>query len=168
MNQINPNTLPALIDDIPKENKVRYFFRLINLRKTHKMTQSDLAEILDVDQSYISMLETGRTQASAELLDKIAETFDVTLDYLQQDAYTIETAKQVIAEQVELIASKGLDISKADRAFLLSVIKTLQPHVLVEEKITQRVNEDGKMAYERALRKIEIAKSDEKDKQQRE
>ena len=153
----------ALLDALPEGKKpIKYFFTLVELRKTHKMSQTELAEVLGVDQSYVSMLETGRETASAELLEKIATFFDVSIDYLHQDAYTIETAKQIIAEQVQQIHRKGLEITKADRTFLLQVIRALQPQIMVEESITQRVNSDGTQAYERAVKKLQAFEENNK------
>lgn len=46
---------------------------------THK---GELADLLDTTQVQISLYETGKDDPSPELLEKIAEIFDVTIDYL--------------------------------------------------------------------------------------
>ena len=56
--------------------------RLKGLRKQNHMTQTDLAERLNVTQTAISQWETGRTRPDQELLGKIASIFSVSVDYL--------------------------------------------------------------------------------------
>ena len=155
------NTAIALLPDLP-ETPVKYNYTLVNLRKEAELTQHELAAVLGVSYQSVAFWETGRRKPTLESLQKYADHFKVGIDFLLEDAYTVETAKQIIAEQVTLIHNKGLDITKADRLFLLQVIKILAPQILVEEKITQRVGEDGQTLYERAIRKLELYK--EKDR----
>ena len=54
--------------------------RISELRKQRKLSQSQLAELANVTDSYISHIETGRKKASLESLVKIAAALDVTLD----------------------------------------------------------------------------------------
>ncbi|MBQ2879339.1 MAG: helix-turn-helix transcriptional regulator [Anaerotignum sp.] len=56
--------------------------RLRALRKENNMTQADLGQKLNYGYSAIANYETGRNQPSISDLMKIAETFDVSIDYL--------------------------------------------------------------------------------------
>ena len=57
--------------------------RLKDLRKAHpELTQAKLAEILDVSQQAVGLLERGKNMPSHELVFKIASFFNVTTDYL--------------------------------------------------------------------------------------
>ena len=150
------DNLPVVLDKMPQP-KIKIWYGLVQLRKSHNMTQTELAKMLDVDQSFISHLEKGKKKCPDHLLPKLASIFDTEVDILLEDAYTIDNAKQVIAEQVQLIANKPMEkVTDRDKAFLLQVIRTLQPQILVEEKITQKVGFDGEQAYERAIKKVRI------------
>jgi len=46
--------------------------RIQEIRKRHKFTQAELAEILDIDPKHMSKIECGNHFPSFELLDKIA------------------------------------------------------------------------------------------------
>ncbi len=48
-------------------------------RKQHKITQEKLAEIVGVDNGYISKLEVGQNFPSISTLEKIAQALDVEL-----------------------------------------------------------------------------------------
>lgn len=152
---MNEDQALQILPSIP-DQPVKMWGTLIELRKSKNMTQKELADILEIDQSMMSFIENGKRKCPEHILHKLTEIFDVSVDYILQDMYTIETAKQIVAEQVAMIARKGLDITKADRQFILQVIRTLQPSVLVEEKITQTVGADKKMEFQRAVRKVEV------------
>lgn len=51
-------------------------------RKEQKLTQEKLSEIIDVSPSYVSEIERGSSIASLATITKIAETLDLSLDYL--------------------------------------------------------------------------------------
>ena len=55
---------------------------LIELRKQHKMTQREVAKILDISQPSYIRYENGTSEPTIENLIKLADLFDVSLDYL--------------------------------------------------------------------------------------
>ena len=56
--------------------------RIRLLRQERKWTQAELAERLGIHQKQVSAYERGVNLPSTEILIKLADIFDVTLDYL--------------------------------------------------------------------------------------
>ncbi|MDU1031901.1 helix-turn-helix transcriptional regulator [Clostridium sp.] len=56
--------------------------RLKELRKSNKLTQSELGKILGVGKTTISMYETGNSTPNDEIKLKISEYFNISVDYL--------------------------------------------------------------------------------------
>lgn len=56
--------------------------RLIEQRKLNKLTQRQLAEYLQITQPSYIRYENGSAEPSLETLVKIADYFDVSVDYL--------------------------------------------------------------------------------------
>ena len=56
--------------------------RLIEQRKLNKVTQRQLAEYLQIAQPSYIRYENGSAEPSLETLVKIADYFDVSVDYL--------------------------------------------------------------------------------------
>lgn len=52
------------------------------LRKSAKLNQAQMAEVLGITQAAISKIEKGERAASIEVLCALADYFDVSLDYL--------------------------------------------------------------------------------------
>lgn len=56
--------------------------RIRDLRRTHKLTQAQLAEKLGVDNTTISKWEADIYEPNSEMLNKLAEFFEKPVDYL--------------------------------------------------------------------------------------
>ncbi len=56
--------------------------RLFELRNSQKLNQEELANKLGIKKTTYWSYETGRTEPDIETLKKIADYFDVSLDYL--------------------------------------------------------------------------------------
>lgn len=56
--------------------------RIKSLRENSGLTQSNLANYLQVDQSLVSMIEKGKRTLTAEMLDKLAALFGLEVSTL--------------------------------------------------------------------------------------
>ncbi|MEW6661360.1 MAG: helix-turn-helix domain-containing protein [Bacillota bacterium] len=81
------------------------------LREQYGFTQGQLAEYLNVDQSYISKCEKNERQFSVDILEKTGNLFGCSLEYFTNDetecspAAIALRAKAVTAEDLETIAT---------------------------------------------------------------
>lgn len=75
-------------------------------RELNKMTQKDIAEILEVEPGTISKYETGMIEPNIESLKRLAETFSITVDELIKDEKNFDVTKinvlEVLREQKEM------------------------------------------------------------------
>lgn len=85
--------------------------RFSELRSRSGFSQKQLAEFLDVDQSYISKCEKNERQFSADKLEKAAELFGCTMDYFVNESCEFAQiplalrAKSLNAEDLSTIAA---------------------------------------------------------------
>ena len=56
--------------------------RIKKCRKSKKITQEKLAELIDVSSNTISLIENGNQSFMIDKLDQFAKVFNVTTDYL--------------------------------------------------------------------------------------
>jgi len=81
------------------------------LREQYGFTQEQLAQYLNVDQSYISKCEKNERQFSVDILEKAGNLFGCSLEYFTNDeteyspAAIALRAKAVTAEDLETIAT---------------------------------------------------------------
>lgn len=85
---------------------------LLNLRERFNITQKELAKILNLSQNAISKYENGITEPDIKTLILIADTFNVTIDWLvgrntnNQKKYFTDEEKNKINEALMIINKK--------------------------------------------------------------
>lgn len=98
--------------------------RLKLLRNEKDLKQSELADILGVSNSTIGMYEQGRRYPDLDTLQKIADYFDVSVDYLlgRTDIRKFEDFPEEVQRVTNLIGkigeSKLIALEKFIRDFL--------------------------------------------------
>lgn len=92
------------------------------LRKQQGWSQAELAARVGVHLNHINRIETGRTIAAIDVGVKLAEAFEVTLDYLVNNASgkaeEIRIEDQTFAEKIRLLNS----LDAEDRQMILRSI----------------------------------------------
>ena len=80
--------------------------RILELRKERNMTQMSLSTSIHVSQETISAYETGRHDPTAENLIRIANFFQVSVDYLlrRSDCRIAQSYDQLSPEDAELLS----------------------------------------------------------------
>jgi len=78
-NGSTPSAFPSLEVTMPREV---FAVTLKMLRLQHGLTQQELAEQLGISAVTISGYELGRREPSIEILERIADCFGVSVDYL--------------------------------------------------------------------------------------
>ena len=58
------------------------FVRLKNLREDHYLSQSDIAKYLNISQRTYSYYETGGRDIPIQILIKLADYYNTSIDYL--------------------------------------------------------------------------------------
>jgi transcriptional regulator with XRE-family HTH domain len=94
---------------------VNFYKVLKELRLEENLTQEDISNLLHIDRSNIANYERGKRLPSLESLIKIAEFFNVSLDYLilgkrfgaekgeEGEVYSQETFRELMADNTALM-----------------------------------------------------------------
>ena len=98
--------------------------RLKELRKNNNISQEKLGELLGVSSNAIYSWEISGTQPSLETINKLAEYFGVTTDYLLGVDYNkLEKLKSALKEN-NLMAGDDLTIEELRKA--LSIVEMMK------------------------------------------
>ena len=88
--------------------------RLAELRKKHKLNQTDLAHSLNVSQQVISNIERGVTMPDLEQLKTLADIYKMSLDQLVGRDFTSDDKDEYenrILNYVKLMDDEGKELS---------------------------------------------------------
>jgi len=103
--------------------------RILNLRKAKKLSQEALANMAGISDTYVGKLEKNNANATAKVLDNIANALDTTVNYLM---YGEEKTKEKIMKEtinidkdITTIAAhfEGEEFTKEDKYDIENFIK---------------------------------------------
>ena len=89
---------------------------LVYLRKRAGLSQIDLAEKLNISKSAISMYENGSRRPSYEMLEAIADYFNVDIDFLtarEQNGPALSSSALGVASQYDMLDDHGRAVIEA-------------------------------------------------------
>jgi transcriptional regulator with XRE-family HTH domain len=103
----------------------KYGLRLKELREENGYTQETLAKKLNTSRSRIGMYEQGKRQPDFEMQEALADTFNVSIDYLfgRDPSIVVETESRHKSKALELYAkylAASPDVQKAVELMLKS------------------------------------------------
>ncbi|MDY6857442.1 MAG: helix-turn-helix transcriptional regulator [Thermodesulfobacteriota bacterium] len=117
---------------------------LKRMRKKRGWSQSQLAEQIGLHLSHINRIETGKYNPSLDVIQKLANTFDVTIDYLVSD--TEEDFKEVRIEDKSLLDRVKLidSLDGEDKTALIRVVDSMLTkkkilHLITKENVSKNV-----------------------------
>jgi len=94
--------------------------RIKAARENKKMTQEDLAALLDMSTTHISVIERGVKPPKLETFIRIANVLGVSSDYLLMDI--IDNPADVVAGEISELISK---LSQKEKEKALTIIRVL-------------------------------------------
>ncbi|MBM7623658.1 helix-turn-helix domain-containing protein [Sporohalobacter salinus] len=118
--------------------------RIKKLRKEKNISQRKLAKILGLSPSTIAMYETEKRKPDSETLQKIADFFDVSVDYLlgrtdqrqsNNENKKADKIKQALSDDPELIEFWEQLSTREDLKLMFKQTKDLSPesiHRIIE------------------------------------
>lgn len=92
--------------------KEQFAKNLKTIRKSRKLTQEQLAEIVNVDFRYISFLENAKSFPSCDLIEKLSKALNVNYTdlFMNEENMSREQIKKQLLETIELLDNKNLNI----------------------------------------------------------
>lgn len=104
--------------------------RIKLLRKQKGLTQKQLADLLDISASTVAMYETGRREPDTQTLNKFAELFGVSVDYLlgreKTDMERLEENLALLDPRIQQAYRSLQDMDEEDLNFTLELIKIIE------------------------------------------
>lgn len=112
--------------------------RLKSLRKNMQLTGEEFGAKMNVLKPTVSLWESDKRTPNAEMLQKIANFFDVSVDYLligkpntTNDSYYYDTEVAELAEQIKndpelrILLDAKRNLSKQDMKAIINITKSL-------------------------------------------
>lgn len=110
--------------------------RIAALRRAKGMSQSELAKQLQISPSAVGMYEQGRREPAAEVLVRLSQLFEVSVDYLLtgqalpgQERENVDSVLRAALQKAEdqLRGRKHLPFSRQELAVLFTALLMDEP-----------------------------------------
>lgn len=134
------------------DEKKKFGERLSELRKKKKVSQSEVADYIELTVAAYQNYETGRREAGYEIISKLADFYGVTTDYLlgRPEATAPKSAIDSLVEEHSLHAIEEsllrmyFKLEPKKRAeFMQSVLDDVQKNMLAEAAEPQEKGSDS-------------------------
>lgn len=101
---------------------------LKQLRKEKNITQAQLSTALNVTRSLIAMVESGKQEGGREFSKKVADYFNVSLDYLEGLEENTNKRETMVSNFLKYLVDTGIiedenNIDKETEEMILNVVK---------------------------------------------
>lgn len=96
--------------------------KIKNIRYNHNISQEDMARMLEINRNYLSRVETNKTLPTAEILIKIAEKFNISIDSLLGINLNSKDGTQARVKKINKINQYCSYLSNAELDFVINVL----------------------------------------------
>lgn len=90
--------------------------KIKNIRYNHNISQEELARMLEINRNYLSRIETNKSLPTAEVLAKLAVSFNISIDTLlgvnldgREDAHVRKDKMKKINQYCMYLSNSELD-----------------------------------------------------------
>jgi len=96
--------------------------KIKNIRYNHNISQEDMAKILEINRNYLSRIETNKSIPTAEILTKLAERFNVSIDSLLGVNLDGKEGAQARAKKMNKINQYCSYLSNSELDFVVNIL----------------------------------------------
>ena len=93
-----------------------------NIRHNHNMNQDEMAKILKINRNNLSRIETNKSYPTAEVLARLANYFNVSIDSLLEINLEGKDSVEIKTGKIKKINQYCSYLSSAELDFILNVL----------------------------------------------
>lgn len=102
--------------------------KIRNIRYNNNISQTEMAKVLEINRNYLSRIENNKSLPTAEILTKLAENFNVSVDSLlglNLDGKEGEIAK---ANKIKKINQYCSYLNNNELDFIVNILQVMTNH----------------------------------------
>jgi len=93
-----------------------------NIRYNHNLSQEELARILEINRNYLSRIETNKSLPTAEILAKLAVSFNISIDSLLGVNLDGQEGAEARKGKIKKINQYCLYLSNSELDFIVNML----------------------------------------------
>lgn len=105
--------------------------KIKNIRYNHNISQEDMAKILEINRNYLSRIETNKSIPTAEILTKLAEEFNVSIDSLLGVNLDGKDGAQARVNKMNKINQYCSYLSNSELDFIINILCVMSNNIKI-------------------------------------
>ncbi|MBR7042498.1 MAG: helix-turn-helix transcriptional regulator [Bacilli bacterium] len=102
--------------------------RIKNIRYNNDISQDDLAKILKINRNNLSRIETNKSLPTSEVLIRLAEEFNVSIDSLLGVDLSSEKSEEIKASKIKKVSQYCEYLSNNELDFVINMLYVMTNH----------------------------------------
>lgn len=105
--------------------------KIKNIRYNNNISQVEMAKILEINRNYLSRIETNKSLPTAEVLTRLAENFNVSIDSLLGINLDGKEGEKAKLNKLKKIGQYCNYLSNAELDFVINVLCVMSNHTKI-------------------------------------
>lgn len=94
--------------------------KIKKIRYKYNLSQEEMANILEINRNYLSRIETNKSLPTAEILAKLALSFNISIDGLL--GINLDNSKEVRKDKIRKINEYCGDLNNKELDFVINML----------------------------------------------
>ena len=102
--------------------------KIKNIRYNNNISQMEMAKILEINRNYLSRMETNKSLPTTEVLTKLADNFNISIDNLLGINLDGKDGQQAREKKINKIAHYCSYLSNSELDFVVNILAVMSNH----------------------------------------
>ena len=102
--------------------------KIKNIRYNNNISQEEMAKMLKINRNNLSRIETNKSLPTSEILLKIAELFNVSIDSLLGLDLDSENSEEIKASKIKKITQYCENLTNTELDFIINMLYVMTNH----------------------------------------
>ena len=102
--------------------------KLKNIRYNNNISQEEMAKILKINRNYLSRMETNKSLPTAEVLTRLAENFNISVDSLLGINLEGKAGAEAKMNKIKKVTQYCAYLSNAELDFVINMLCVMSNH----------------------------------------
>jgi len=103
--------------------------KIKNIRYNNNISQEDMAKVLEINRNYLSRIETNKSLPTTEVLTKLAENFNISVDSLLGINLDGKDGEQARIKKMNKINQYCSYLSNSELDFIINILCVMSNNI---------------------------------------
>ena len=104
-----------------------------NIRYNNNISQDEMAKVLKINRNYLSRIETNKSLPTAEVLVRLAQSFNISIDSLLEVYSDEKGSEEMKLSKIKKIEKFCSYLSNSELDFVINILRVMTSNIKSEK-----------------------------------